>query len=1121
MRKNAFFRVAADAVAVTFRERNAAKIFHSARFPNDGVCEIGLLNKKTSKLNRFFTENQYIRANLVPKIQFNIMRKTLFCLLIACFLSIFRVAGAKPLLKCTEFQSGGALDHSRVACYVQDSKGFLWLGTWIGLCRYDGKEFHYFRNDGVGQTALGSNRVMKITIDSRENIWCHNYDQGLYRFDRKTCTFQSVLPLVKQYPAVQAMRDKAYAMVRNHAVWTVLADGTLVRFNDADPSDNDVLPCPAGQKNRTVYEVREDSRAREWILTDQGVIIYGQGTIATYPYSRFIERAGHCLLAASTTAQVVEYMPDGTLRTVAMPEAVKRIHTIQSQRGTCVAIGTDAGLVLYDVASRQTRFVNSTTDGRPLRNVARTMNDKRGRVWCFDDGGGIYCIMPDSDVAHFLPTPKASVAPTSIDGKMHLLTEDAFGTVWVKPLDGNLCWVDEATLTLHPGEECLSEGTEFPFADINFYFVDAQRNLWVSSGTKVYELSFGQRQFQTMCDCGDVEVRSMLEADSLHLLYGDRQGRIGCIDMADGSRRYLTPQGRWSTQPVSFIPDGVYSMLRDRSGHIWVGSRGGGLSELSPMADGFAVRRYVAGGGAYDLNCNNIYDLYEDEHGRLWIATFGGGLNLADRQPDGTLHFLHAGNELLGYPINAYEIVRCICGDGKGHILLGTNRGLLAFPTDFERIAEVAFTPYEAQSQQSHPLQDNMVMQLACDTAGSFYVATYARGLSRVHGMFPDSLWFEPMPNRDFPAGDVMLSAIALRSGALWAVAGCGITCFDTSNGNKWYFDEHDFDRPYNLSECKPVEMTDGRVCMGMEGGILSFRPDELHKNVFSPAIVFTERLYAEGTEQHRQHLNDIDTLVVEPNQRSTSLHFAAIDLVPSSLIRYAYWMQAAGDDDQPKWVHTVTPEVNFANLAPGQYTLHLRSTNSAGVWCDNPRQLTIRVVPTFWERWGWVFGLVALLTVALAVVLWYVHRLKQRQRMQVKQEVSAAKIEMLSHQGSEDRDFIQRLLAVFEPNMSDCNLQVNDLCDKMCMSRATFYRRLKQAVDLSPNEFIHQVRMKRAAEQLVSTDAPISSIAYGVGFNNPKYFSRCFRQDFGCSPLEYRHQRRQQLAQEAANTEA
>lgn len=1048
--------------------------------------------------------------------------RNITCLLLLCeIVFVVQPLCARPLLKCTEYKSGGAMDHSRVSCYVQDSKGILWFGTWIGLCRYDGQTFHYFLNGSDGESGaetqpLGSNRIQKMVLDSRENIWCENYDGGLYLFDRETSTFRSILPLVKGYPAGLALKDKVYVMPANHAVWSVLADGTLVRFDDRNPENNEVFPITNNKNKgaRTVYEMKEDSQGREWVLTDQGVYVYGQGQITNFPYTQFLEQNGHCYLLERTTARLAEYMPDSTLRTVRLqlPATVSSFNFMQVQGDSLLSISTERGLVLYDTQTDSNRFIGATAAGKPLGNVSHAYTDSKGRMWILGGNTGVYCLLPGEDKCRLLPNPEKDLPKLNESGKLYLVTEDAFGIVWIKPHKGNLCWVNDADLTLHSYKEVMTPGTQLPIQDYDFYFVDIQQNLWVSSGTRIYHFTFGHSQFDHIpADDPMVEVRSLFADGDRFIWYGDKKGHLCQYDRTTRRTRYLQTNGQWTDRKASLCTQGVFAIHRMQDGRMLVGTRGDGLFVLTPKGAGYSVRRFCSGHGEYDLNCDVIYDLYEDEYGHVWIATFGGGLNLMRTADDGSVQFLNAGNKLLGYPVHAYDVARCVRGDGKGRIMVGTSSGLLAFSSQFNHLSEVEFHVYQAQTAQPNPLQDNMVMRVLCDSAGTFYISTYARGLSRVVGDGLDSLQFVRMSNRDFPAGDVNMSAIALQSGQVWTVAECGITCFSPDGASMQYFDEHDFDRAYAFTECKPQELSDGTLLFGLFGGIFTFRPEGLHKSSYSPQIVFTERCYSVGAEQHTQEMNDIDLLTVEPSQRSTSLHYAAVDLVPSRLFRYAYWLESSGSS-APQWVYTETPEVNFANLAPGHYRLHVRSTNSDGIWCANERILAVDVVPTFWERWSWLCWVLFFVIVAGSVFVWYMRHSHRREKEKVKQEVSAAKIEMITNPAdSADQEFIRRLVEYLESHLDDSDLQVTDVADHLNMSRATFYRRLKQFVDLSPNDFIHQVRMRRAAEMLAKTDDPVSTIAYSVGFNNPKYFSKCFRHDYGVSPIEYRRRAKEQ----------
>jgi AraC-like DNA-binding protein len=71
-------------------------------------------------------------------------------------------------------------------------------------------------------------------------------------------------------------------------------------------------------------------------------------------------------------------------------------------------------------------------------------------------------------------------------------------------------------------------------------------------------------------------------------------------------------------------------------------------------------------------------------------------------------------------------------------------------------------------------------------------------------------------------------------------------------------------------------------------------------------------------------------------------------------------------------------------------------------------------------------------------------------------------------------------------------------------MSRVALYRKLLALTGKSPLDFIKTIRLKRAAQLLEKSQFTISEIAYEVGFNNPKYFARTFRKEFGILPSEY-----------------
>lgn len=98
---------------------------------------------------------------------------------------------------------------------------------------------------------------------------------------------------------------------------------------------------------------------------------------------------------------------------------------------------------------------------------------------------------------------------------------------------------------------------------------------------------------------------------------------------------------------------------------------------------------------------------------------------------------------------------------------------------------------------------------------------------------------------------------------------------------------------------------------------------------------------------------------------------------------------------------------------------------------------------------------------------------------------------------------FLKKALIKVESKISDVNLTFDEFANEMNVSKATLYRKLKSVAGLSPCEFIRSVRMKRSVE-LLNTYQKISDVTFAVGFNDSKYFSRCFKNEFGITPTQY-----------------
>ena len=104
----------------------------------------------------------------------------------------------------------------------------------------------------------------------------------------------------------------------------------------------------------------------------------------------------------------------------------------------------------------------------------------------------------------------------------------------------------------------------------------------------------------------------------------------------------------------------------------------------------------------------------------------------------------------------------------------------------------------------------------------------------------------------------------------------------------------------------------------------------------------------------------------------------------------------------------------------------------------------------------------------------------------------------------SSDEHFLERVIKIVEDNMSNINLDIAFLEEELKMSNMQLYRKLKSLTNLSGNEFIKNVRLKKAVQLLESENFNVSEIAYKVGFSDPSYFSRIFKKKYGKAPSDY-----------------
>ena len=109
-------------------------------------------------------------------------------------------------------------------------------------------------------------------------------------------------------------------------------------------------------------------------------------------------------------------------------------------------------------------------------------------------------------------------------------------------------------------------------------------------------------------------------------------------------------------------------------------------------------------------------------------------------------------------------------------------------------------------------------------------------------------------------------------------------------------------------------------------------------------------------------------------------------------------------------------------------------------------------------------------------------------------------------HSDSLDEQFIKKAMEVVEKHIENPKFDNQLFCQEIGYGKTQLYTKIKALTDMSPNEFIRVIRLKRAAVLIKQRAANISEVAYMVGFSSAKYFSTCFKELFGKSPRQYQN---------------
>lgn len=256
--------------------------------------------------------------------------------------------------------------------------------------------------------------------------------------------------------------------------------------------------------------------------------------------------------------------------------------------------------------------------------------------------------------------------------------------------------------------------------------------------------------------------------------------------------------------------------------------------------------------------------------------------------------------------------------------------------------------------------------------------------------------------------------------------------------------------------------------------------------------------------------MNDVRSIIFIPSDiHNLRILFSTLQYFTSDEIELNYRL----DGVDKEWIKTYNGRnvASYNSLPKGEYKFHIRHRLSDGTWGESVCAMTIVRLPAWYET-TWAY----LIYISIAVLMcWILHRkwhaikhfydriVAFRMMMLGKMHISSVSVSKPDDDDNKS-DFYSEIVECIEKHLDDDSFDIEKMAIYMATSKSTIHRRIKSHIGITPLELIKRIRLKKACELLEKKDKSISEIGYSVGFSSPKYFTRCFKDEFGMTPTEY-----------------
>lgn len=657
------------------------------------------------------------------------------------------------------------------------------------------------------------------------------------------------------------------------------------------------------------------------------------------------------------------------------------------------------------------------------------------------------------------------------------MVTDGMGNLWALTRDNGIVHLSTRPSPFH-FYHLSPEGLELPVNRIQKVFTTDGNRFWL--GLQPYGLALYDRQVDNVLYNNHIPgLEKMTGQQGIYVqtisdMISRPDGSIwmassrGIVVWKEGEPAYLLTRGN-----TPFIGDSEVSALHAlKDGTILIGLNNG-IGIAFSETKGQILKMNEAG---RDFSHCHVLSIFEDHQHRIWVATDGHG------------------------------IIRITGNTGQPKSLTYHQYA----PTANNYAIDEATAVYEDNNHQLWAISNSGGLFLLNDETDRFDPVNHRfhigmRSIYSIQGDGNDKIWLST------DKGLVRMT-LANSQGTTTYNMEDGIEAISFSSNGASSFGHELF--------------------YGSSKGFFSFNTAEIERwqQGASPKLVVTELLIDDNPYRWSDSLkrNQISAeqpfftkrITIPSDTRKFSVEFALLTYQNQEQCRYSYYLEGYDRD----WHNTDAQNrsATYQNLPPGVYHLKLRAADSYGRIVEMPYSIEINVLPPWYRSW-WAYIIYAVLLIAAVYGTkeWYKARVNRRARLQqrvsellhyrelmVMQQYEGARKALEAEEqqhSSPDEQFLSRAIDCVKQHISDSDYDREQFASDMCVSSSTLYNKLRALTEQNVTGFINSIRLKEACRILRQRpDIKMTELSMEVGFNTPKYFTKCFKKEFGVLPSEY-----------------